>query len=520
MLPGKKYTPEDVLRILRRRFWLVAVPFAVVSAAMAVYARKLPDVYRSETLILVVPQRIPESYIKSTVTAKIEDRLQSITQQIMSRTRLERIIQDFNLYEEERKTTIMEDIVERMRTRDVQVQVVKGDAFRVSFSGGNPRTVMRVTDRLAALFIEENLRDREVQAEGTNQFLEAQLEDARRRLVEHEKKLEEYRKQYAGELPTQLDSNLQAIKNTEMQVQSVVESLNRDKDRRLLLERQIVDTQALPDPDDGTSAAPATATTGTARQRLAAMQTALKQMEQRYKPDHPDIGIAKRQIRDLEQRVAQEEADAPLGSAEPARKVTPAQVARLSRLQSLKQEIEQLDRQIAAKQQEEVRLRKVNGSYQARVEKSPARESELSELMREYEPLKAMYTKLLEKKEDSKMAANLERRQIGEQFKLLDPARLPERPYSPNRNQLNLMGMAAGLALGLGMIGFLEYRDASVKTDDDVMTVLGLPVLAVIPMMLSKVESKRRTQRQVLLGVGLGSTVMLCLGLVAYTFLR
>ena len=161
------------------RFWVLLVPFSIVAACTAIYARYLPDVYRSDTLILVVPQRVPESYVRSTVTTRIEDRLQSISQQILSRTRLERIIQDFNLYPEERRVGIMEDVVEKMR-RDIAVQVVKGDAFRVGYVGTEPRTVMKVTDRLASLFIEENLRDREVLAEGTNQFLEAQLEDARR----------------------------------------------------------------------------------------------------------------------------------------------------------------------------------------------------------------------------------------------------------------------------------------------------------------------------------------------------
>ena len=152
MLPGKVYKPEDFLQILRRRIWLLLVPFAIVSAATAVYSRRLPDVFRSDTLILVVPQRVPESYVRSTVTTRIEDRLQSISQQILSRTRLERIIQDFNLYVEQRRVGIMEDIVEQMR-RDIIIQVVKGDAFRVSYTGQDPRTVMKVTDRLSSLFI-------------------------------------------------------------------------------------------------------------------------------------------------------------------------------------------------------------------------------------------------------------------------------------------------------------------------------------------------------------------------------
>src|SRR5262245_34305390 len=243
MLPGKQYKPEDILQILRRRIWVVLLPFAGVAASTALGAKLLPDLYRSETLILVVPQQVPEAYVRSTVTTRIEDRLQTITQQILSRTRLERIIQDFNLYPELRKTAIMEDVVERMRS-SISVQVVKGDAFRVSFTSDDARTAMRVTERLASLFIEENLRDREVLAEGTNQFLEAQLEDARRRLVETEHKVEEYKKQYDGQLPEQREANMQGLHNTEMQLQALIDSVNRDRDRKLAIERAINDMEA------------------------------------------------------------------------------------------------------------------------------------------------------------------------------------------------------------------------------------------------------------------------------------
>ena len=204
----------------------------------------LPNLYRSETVILVVPQRIPESYVRATVTSRIEDRLQSIGQQILSRTFLERIILDFDLYADARRKVVMENIVETMRRRDIAIETVKGDAFKVSYVSGDPQVAMKVTERLAALFIEENRRDREILADGTNQFLESQLEDARRRLAEHEKKVEDYRRQYAGELPSQVESNRQVIQNTQLQVQALVESMDRDRDRRIVLERSIADTMA------------------------------------------------------------------------------------------------------------------------------------------------------------------------------------------------------------------------------------------------------------------------------------
>jgi capsular polysaccharide biosynthesis protein len=162
VIPGKQYSPDVLLRMARRRKWLITLPALAVAVAVVVVVHFLPNRYRSDTLILVVPQRVPESYVRSTVTTKIEDRLQSISQQIMSRTRLERIIQDFNLYAEQRKTSIMEDVVERMRL-DISLDVVKGDAFRVSFTSDSARTAMLVTERLASLFIDESLKDREAQ---------------------------------------------------------------------------------------------------------------------------------------------------------------------------------------------------------------------------------------------------------------------------------------------------------------------------------------------------------------------
>jgi polysaccharide chain length determinant protein (PEP-CTERM system associated) len=522
MLPGKKFSPEDILSILRRRFWLLLLPTAIIAATTAAVARKLPDWYRSETVILVVPQRVPENYVKSTVTARIEDRLQSIQQQILSRTRLERVIQDFNLYEEERRTGIMEDIVERMRTQHVQIQVVRGDAFKVSYVGREPRTVMRVTERLAALFIDENTRDREIQAEGTNQFLEAQLEDARRRLIEQEKKLEAYRRAHSGELPTQLDSNLQALANTQMQIQSIVESVNRDRDRRLVLERQLAEFSAplpAPAPAVAPASADALATTGTAAQQLDAARAQLKLLELRFTAGHPDIALMKRRVADLEKKADAEALTAPMSDVT-ARPVSPEEAARERRRANLADEMEQLDRQIADKLTEEKRLRGVTASYQARVDAVPTRETELIELTRDYAGVQKMYDQLLAKREDSKIAANLERRQIGEQFKLLDPARMPERPYSPDRKQMNLMGIAGGLAIGVLLAGLLEYRDTSFHKDEDVVNVLSLPVLAVVPLMLAEGEQKGRRRRRLLLHAACASTAMVCFAVLAYTFIR
>ncbi|MQA28866.1 MAG: hypothetical protein GEU82_03365 [Luteitalea sp.] len=494
MIPGKQYRPEDLLAIAWRRKWWIAIPFVVVAGATAVGATYLPNKYRSETLILVVPQRVPESYVRATVTARIEDRLQSIGQQILSRPRLERVIHDFDLYPEQRRTGIMEDVVERMR-REIEVQVVKGDSFRVAYVADEPVTAMRVVERLGSLFIEENLRDREVLAEGTNQFLEAQLADARSRLVDYERKLSDYQREHSDELPSQMNFNLQAQHNAELQVQSILESLRADRDRRLLLERQIADASAagVEEPVSPPRAAADTSPVElTPAGQLAAARSNLAALELRLKPEHPDVLRAKRLVAALVQREPSDTGTSATARPAPAA-ISPAMAARGNRVRQLGEELANLTRQIAAKEDQEQRLRSTIATFQRRIAAAPARASELSELTRDYDTLQQLYKNLLQKNEDSKIAANLERRQVGEQFKVIEPARAPERPFSPNRARINLIAAAIGLALGLGAAALLEYSDTAMRTESDVITALALPVLAVVPFVTSgRASGKRR----------------------------
>ncbi len=262
MLPGKTYSTDEILRIALRRLWMIVIPLVVGACVAYGVSRLLPTRYRSETLIMVMPQRIPDTYVKSTITATLEDRLATLNDQILSRSRLERIILDLNLYAKLRGRLPMEVVVQRMRD-DVAVKlegnVKESQSFRLSYISDDAMTAQKTTERLASLFIEENLRDRENQAENTNQFLDSQLEDAKRRLIGHEKKLEEFRSRYSGELPTQASANLQAIQAAQLQLQTLGDTADRARERRLLLERELVDLQ---DPDPiiaalTTAAAPA-----------------------------------------------------------------------------------------------------------------------------------------------------------------------------------------------------------------------------------------------------------------------
>ena len=495
----RTYTPDDVVQIVLKRRWLILLPFALGLAAAPLLARLTPEKYRSETLITLVPQRVPDSYVKSTITESIQERLASISDQILSRSRLERIIIELDLYKDQRTRQVMEDVVQGMR-RDVAVtltsQAQNSDSFRVSYVSDQPETARKVTERLSSLYIEQNLKDRENHAESTSQFLEAQLQESKRRLVEQEKKLEDYRKQHAGELPTQLQGNLQSIQNANLQLQALSESMNRALERRLLIERQIADTEAMPFPEAAPqfgAAMPVPTSTG---QQLDQAQARLAALLERYTPDHPEVISLRRTVEELQARL-EEEARLGATGVVPRRALSPAEAAQRKRILDLKADLQVVDRQLEANRGQEAQLKNAIAVLQSKVDVLPSRESELVELTRDYSSLQATYASLLLKREDSMLSVNLERRQIGEQFRILDPASLPEKPYNQTQHLIMMVsGAAAGLVLGLLVVGLLEFSDSSFRREEDVIAALSLPVLALIPIMKSPREVAAAHQRQ------------------------
>jgi polysaccharide chain length determinant protein (PEP-CTERM system associated) len=506
VLPGKKYKPEDLLEIVWHWRWLILASFVLVtSVTVGVAHFFLPDQYRSQTTILVTPQRVPESYVRSTITNPVQERLLTIQQTIMSRTRLERIIDEFKLYPSERRDLPMEDVVERMRTRDILVQTAgKGDSFTVAYISDNPKTAMLVAERLASLFINESMQDRQTMATATSDFLQSQLEDARRRLVEQEQANSTYRLKHVGELPSERASNLQVLQNLQMQVQATIDSMNRDRDRRMLLERQLADlaveAQSAPPPIPLAGGDPLAVGTGSAAAQLEVARNRLLVMQLSYKDDYPDVKRLKSAIKELEAKAEAEALAQPLSTGPTGgRPATPEEAARQKSAADLRTEMAGLDMQLKSKQAEETRLRGAIAGYEGRIGATPIREAEMTALTRDYETLQKGYQSLLAKQEDSKVAANLENRQIGEAFKVIDAARFPERPYSPNRPLIDLFGALGGLGLGIGLVGLIEYRDKSLKSEDDVVLSLSLPVLALVPVMTTARERRSATRRRVLL---------------------
>ena len=512
MLPGKKYGLQDYVALAKRYWWIVAITTAIGAFAALIVSATEKDSYQSDMLVQIVPQTIPESIIQPTVTSRTEDRMGSLEAQVKSRSQLERLIKEFDLYPELRDKVPMEDVVNKMRT-GIKVDLIRqprrfemaADSFYVRFTYGDPNIAAKVTSSLGNLFIARNAEERGKLAGTANQFLVAQLVEAKAKLEEQEGKIERFRQQNAGRLPTQADFNMQAIQTTQTQLQGMIEAAARDRDRRTFLERlynaaldepQPVSSVPQPSPS-ATDPAPSTVPL---QQQLVAARATLERLEARLKPEHPDLRRQRRLVADLEKRAAAESAATGVSPNRTAPvTVTAEELQRRERLRTQKGEIDSLESQIQFKEAEERRLRATIADYQARLLAIPGVQSEWTALTRDYETLRGSYENYLRKSEDSKVAADLERRQVGEQFKIVDSARVPVRPIGPIRLQINAIGTGAGLALGVAIIAVLFFRDTTFNSEADVLDVLTLPVLALVPYVTDAAELRRRRQRKLLL---------------------
>jgi uncharacterized protein involved in exopolysaccharide biosynthesis len=246
--PEKPFTISDYFEIFLRRIWFVVIPFLVVLTGTILYVRYAPKEYKATTLILVTPQKIPEQFVKSTITSNIEDRLQSISQEILSRTRLEQVISEFKLYPGSSKSQSKEEVVELMR-KNVLIEIPKNEKekshFTISYVGKDPKVVADVTARLSSSFIEENLRVREQQAQGTSEFLSVELEATKVKLEAQEKALTNFKRQFMGELPEQKEANLRVLEQIQNHYQRVSENLRSARDRKVLIQKQLADIEMM-----------------------------------------------------------------------------------------------------------------------------------------------------------------------------------------------------------------------------------------------------------------------------------
>lgn len=519
--PEKSFNIHDYIEILLRRIWYIVIPFVLIMTGAVLYALYTPKEYRASTLILVTPQKVPEDFVRATVTSKIEDRLQSIAQEIMSRTRLEQIISEFKLYSEEAKSGSMEGVVELMRN-NIQVGLKGKESyqgyFTISYIGKDPKTVTMVTNKLASLFIEENLKLREQQAQGTSEFLSIELNATKGKLEEQEKMITNLKRQFMGELPEQRDANLRVLEQLQLLYQRIGDSLRSAQDRKMIMQKQLSDTELLIAaaakkdesyleliPSEGKTI-PKGRVKDPLEVQLEQLKNRLLELQAKYTEKHPDILIVKKKIADLEAMLEktrlEKELEEKRESEQASNMVSQPPASKIEKKREKKEEkpdiklnprYQEMENQLIATGLEIERLRdedaKVKAQinkYRERIENTPMREQTMSLLTRDYQNTKEAYQTLLRKSQEAQQAENLERRQKGEQFKVLDPARIPEKPFKPDIPKILLFGLLLGMGSGFGMAFFKEQMDHSYRDAEDLEANLGFKVLANIPRIEKK----------------------------------
>lgn len=501
----KKIPPLSLFRAFWKRKVLAGVVFVLAAAIGLGIVYALPAIYRSETLILVESQRIPEEFVKATVETNLQDRLSNLSQQILSYERLRGVVKKFGLYKEELATRPEEEVIGRMRS-DISLTPEKGwskdrpGAFRIAYEGKDPKLVERVASELASLFLEKNLETREVQAIGTSDFLNNQLTEAAKRLEDQEALLGTYKQRFSGELPQQENALIAEMSRMQVQLQGIQDGINRAQQAKVMTESALVSAQesasSLEEFAGKISASAEIPVPEGPRGSMAAASSVMIQRELdslllQYKPSHPAVRLAQALLAKAQEReklAAATAAEAPTpASAPPAKDIgksftlSQTVLREKQRVKGLQAQLEAIGRQIDALEKDQKTLLKQIEGVQARVARLPIREQELAKVTRDHEISKASYQSLLDKKLSAQMATDMERNQKSERFVVLDAARVPTVPVRPNRPLFGGLSILAALLLGPGLALGMELRRGRVLGEWEMPG--DIPILGRVPIL-------------------------------------
>jgi polysaccharide chain length determinant protein (PEP-CTERM system associated) len=489
---------ERLRAIWQRRKWLAIVAFALPFAAAASLIVALPSVYRSTVVVLVERQQVPEEFVRATVTSELETRLQTITQEILSRSRLESLITRFNLYSDLRKQVSGEEVVERMRG-DVRLELRSTDqrrgattvAFSLSYQGGDPRTVAQVANTVASSYIEENLKSRERQAAGTSEFLKTELEEAKRRLDDQERKVSAFRTRHLGELPQQMQSNLTSLETLSAQLRLNSDNQLRATERREALTSQLAETATLAQVAPSAAGRPIPPEPLAAR--IARLKEELAAANARFTEVHPSIIRLRDALAAAEREQSQANAESPADGTR-AKSQLPA-VPPTPYVLRLRESLQGVEAELKVLKAEAQQLRAAIATYRARVESTPRREQEFLDLSRDYDTTKAHYQSLVKRHEDAQLAESMEQRQKGEQFRVVEPAIASGIPAAPNRLQRFALSFALAAGLAVGLVMLAEMLDTSFHSANDLRALGVAPILARIPRIVTEADARRQRRR-------------------------
>ena len=494
------------LGVVRRRHLQFLIPLFIGWAIVWAASWVLPPRYQSSTLILVEQPTMPKDYVTPNVNDNLQERMQTITQQILSRTRLMSIIDRFNLYASDHGKRSPDEKVELMR-KDIGIELVRDasnriTSFNVSFSSRDPRMAQKVTSDLTNLFINENLEVRQQESEDTTKFLESQLETARKILADQEDKIRHFKGEHVGEMPGQLASNLQILSGLQAQLQNDEDSLNTARQQHVYLQTladQYRSLQGLSKNADGSVEGGLPALD----HELDKLKGQLADLSSHYTDRHPDVRKLKERIaknemlRDqllagLKTRTAETSADATDSGGNQSQGLDSAQSSLLAPVQS---QLRANQVEITNREHSITVLRAKVDQYQGRLNQEPVREQQLADLTRGYEQSKSNYDDLLKKKNESKMATSMELLQRGERFRVVDPPSFPQKPEFPNRLKFCGIGFGVGIAFGLVVAGAFEMLDDRLHNSEEIRKLLPAEVIGEIPAIVNESDAQIANRR-------------------------
>jgi protein tyrosine kinase modulator len=496
MKAGQQIDLTQIINTLRRRKYLIIAVSIVISTLSAYLAHNLRNVYRSSTVILVTPQRLPAAYVASTVTLNVEQRVMAIAQQIQGRTVLEKIVKEFDLFHASGSNATMEERAGKLQKR-IKLDFLgftRNNTFTLSFDADNPQKAMEVTARLGSLFIEENLKAREQQAAGTTSFLNSEAERLRKELEEQESQVNQFTSLHRYELPAQLDSNLRLLDQFRRELENGTLRLSSLQERKVALEKQMAeldligqDLEIIQGFDAGV-AGPGIRTVDVKRRELEALLG-------QYSEKHPDVIRLRREIQAIESEKAVVKPTAKKAGLSSA--VSP----RFSLKETLGTQLTDLKTQMDTVRATNEKLRVQIASYQTRVDNTPLRAAEVTNITRNYNITLGKYQDLLRKSLDSELSENMEKKQKGEQFQIIDRANVPQLPVAPNRPRIIILGTILGLGAGLGAAFLLEILNTSFRRAEDLEGYIDAPLLAALPMIMTRgqVVAQRRERGMLIL---------------------
>jgi len=512
------YGLQDYKRLFLRRKWAilwVALSFALL---LSVGAYFWPNSYVARTSIVVEPGKVPDVYVRSTATTAAAQRLVLLQEEILSDTRLSQVIDEIAPYS---NTKTHEEMLAQMR-KEITVepksftnlQTVSNsraglEAFTISFISRSPATAARVANRLASLFIEENMKAREQQVMGTAEFFDQQLDKAKEDLRAKGEKMGALRTRYFAELPESQNAHVQALTNLQLDLRSEIDAISRAQQQKAYLQSLLADTPRIVDLD---SASAGSSDAVGLQEQMAKLQSQLDQYRSRYGPQHPDVLKIEAELKPLQDQLKQSEKVAASSTAGPS---GTGQSIVGHHNPVIESQIATLDEEVQKHVDREKQLQSGINFHQAKLEGGPAIQQQLAAVTRDYDNAEQNFKDVQARKFAADISSDVETRQKGERFVIVEPAQPPTSPSTPNRLLVDGLALPAGLGLAMLLFVLLEAFNTTVKTEREVTEHVRAPLFGEIPWLTTPMSRRRQRLRS---AWNMGGNTVLVLAYFAVVF--